>query len=193
MNNIKKLRWLLALAPLLCLMQSACTEVDNTYCRFPCRFVFNMQRHGISLALNTMVSTPGVFCDVSHVMHKGVSYYRFQTNHGQCDSVIFTQEDVLSTVLIGVHNGLIIGYGTFDTPYKLYAYDAQCRNCFDPDAVPVKDYHLRIDAAGMAHCQACGRSYNLNTGGNVVSGTTGKNLWRYHQATCNATVVSVVN
>lgn len=191
--NKKKYCVALATSCLSVLLLSSCTEVENTYCRFPCRFVFNMQRHGISLALNTMASTPGVFCDVSRVLHKGASYFRFATNHQQCDSVIFTQEDALSTVLIGVHNGIIIGFGAFDSPPIFYAYDAQCRNCFDPDAIPVKDYRLSMNTAGMATCKACGRSYNLNTGGNVVSGPSGKNLWRYQQASCNTVAVSVVN
>ena len=190
MNRLSRLT-IAALSVLL--LFTSCDEVENTYCKFPCRFVFNIQRHGISLALNTMVGTPGVFCEVSQVLHKGASYYRFQTNYNQCDSVIFTQEDALTTVLIGVHNGLIMGFGAFDSPPVFYAYDAQCRNCFDPDAVPVKDRRLSMDGAGMANCKTCGRTYNLNTGGNVVSGPAGKNLWRYGNATCNSAAVSVVN
>ena len=190
---MKKILFRLTLIVVAALMLPSCNNVEDTFCKFPCRFMFNTQRHGISLALNTMTSTPGVFCHVSRVLHKGVSYYRFQNSENQCDSVIFTQEDNLTTVHIGVNNGLIIGFGTFDIPPVFYAYDVQCRNCFDPEAIPVKDYTLSMLSGGLARCKACGRIYNLNTGGNVTQGTAGKNLWRYSNASCNAMVVNVVN
>ena len=73
-------------------------------------------------------------------------------------------------------NGLIVGFGNLDTPAHFYAYDLQCPNCFDIDALPQRNYELTVTGTGIATCKTCHRSYNLNTGGNIVSGERGKTI-----------------
>ena len=182
-----------ALCAVLCLALWGCSKADSEYCSYPCRFVFNQQRHGQSAALMGAVGGTGVFCKVTKTVHGGAQYYRFENSSGLADEVIFTAEDKQSTVLLGLNGSIIFGYGNLDDPKPFYAYDGECPNCFDPDAIPVRSRPLAMTSSGMATCAVCHRTYNLNTGGNVVGGDNGRKLYRYH-ASCSADgTVGVVN
>ena len=93
-------------------------------------------------------------------------------------------------------NGIIVGYGNLSTgasgAYTFYAYDAQCPNCFDYNAIPVKSYPLTMNTAGIATCAKCKRQYNMNTGGNCVN-DSGKGLTTYRSSTTGAFGYLVVN
>ena len=187
-------RLCLALAAVLAAaVLAACSKAEGEYSTRPCRFVFNTQRHAQSAALMSATSGTGVFCRVTLTTHGGARYYRFETNAGLKDEVIFTAEDQQTTVLLGMNSSLIIGYGNLDIPKPFYAYDGECPNCFSPEAIPVKSRPLTLTAAGMATCAVCHRTYNLNTGGNVVGGDGGTKLTRYHASCAADGSVSVVN
>ena len=157
---------------------TSCSDAENEYSSYPCRFVFNTARHGQSAALMSAMTGTGVFCKVTTVMEGGARYYRFSNNAGLTDKVIFTKEDQETTVLLGTNSSIIVGFGNLDDPKQIYAYDGECPNCFSPDAIPVHSYPLTLTTSGMAQCQVCHRQYNLNTGGNVVAGANGKKLDR---------------
>ena len=163
----RMLRRTLAALAALCLTATSCGDSESMYCRYPCRFVFNPATHASSAALLTTVGTPGTFCTVSRVTKGGASYYHFVTTDGISDDVIFTMEDQRSTVLIGLNNAIVFGYGNVDDPPVLYAYDMECPTCH--------------------------RQYNLNTGGNVVGGDPGKQLSRYRAHYAPGGVLSVIN
>ena len=95
-----------------------------------------------------------------------------------------------------MNNGIIVGYGNLSTgvtgAYTFYAYDAQCPNCFDYNAIPVKSYPLTMNSAGIATCAKCKRQYNMNTGGNCVN-DSGKGLTTYRSSTTGALGYLVVN
>ena len=189
----RMLRRTLAALAALCLTATSCGDSESMYCRYPCRFVFNPATHASSAALLTTVGTPGTFCTVSRVTKCGASYYHFVTTDGISDDVIFTMEDQRSTVLIGLNNAIVFGYGNVDYPPVLYAYDMECPNCFDPEAIPVRSHQIRTAQTGMATCPTCHRQYNLNTGGNVVGGDPGKQLSRYRAHYAPGGVLSVIN
>ena len=84
---------------------------------------------------------------------------------------------------MGRNNGLIVGFGNLDNPAIFYAYDAECPNCYNPSALPVRSYKLSVSSSGIATCANCKRSYNLNTGGNIVAGSAGNLLERYRATT----------
>lgn len=172
---------------------SACTGIESEYSTYPCRFVFNTTTHANSSALQSAVGGTGIFCKVSKETRSGANYYHFVTNQGLDDYVIFTAVDERTTVSLGMNNGIYFGYGNLDFPAVFYGYDAQCPNCFDPNAVPVKNYPLSVNTAGIASCGTCGRTYNMNTGGNIVSGDAGDKLTRYHASYSTAGVVSITN
>lgn len=166
---------------------------DPTFSRYPCRFVFDTQQHAVSSALlsATNALSPGVFCRVSTVMKGGASYYRFASTGGVTDDVIYTAVDQRTTVTLGMNNGLVFGYGSLSSPTTLYAYDTECPNCFDPNAVPVRAHTLTIGTTGVAVCPTCHREYDMNSGGNITKGERGKGLTRY-QTAWDGRVLSIV-
>lgn len=168
-------------------------DAQSEYTTYPCRFVFNMNTHGNSAALRSTVGSTGIFCKVSKTQKSGASYYHFQTNQSLSDDVIFTAEDTRTTVLLGMNNGIWVGFGNLDVPATFYGYDAECPNCFDPNAVPIKSKALSVNTSGIAKCSSCGREYNMNTGGNIVSGDAGVKLTRYHASYSTAGIVTVTN
>ena len=178
---------------LMAVLLLSCSSDENEYCSYPCRFVFNTQRHGQSAALMGATSGTGVFCKVTTTIRGGAQYYRFENNGGLTDNVIFTQEDKQTTVLLGLNGSLIVGWSNLDDPKQFYAFDGECPNCFSPDAIPVKSRQLTLSTSGMASCAVCHRQYNLNTGGNVASGDNGRKLNRYHASCAPDGTVSVIN
>jgi len=168
-------------------------DAQNEYATYPCRFVFNMNTHANSAALRSAVSSTGIFCKVSKTFKGGANYYHFETNQGLSDDVIFTAEDEKTTVSLGMNGAIWCGYGNLDIPAVFYGYDAQCPNCFDPNAIPKKSRPLSVSSAGIAKCSSCSREYNMNTGGNIVSGEAGNKLTRYHASYSSAGVVTVTN
>ena len=94
---------------------------------------------------------------------------------------------------VGMNNGLIVGYGNLDNPAVFFAYDLQCPNCYPPDAIPQRPYELKINGTGIATCSNCKRSYNLNTGGNIVTGQPGRKLIRYRGTSTGPFGILVVN
>lgn len=181
----------LLLATAALLLMAGCGE--NEYSKAPCRFVFNMNTHSQSAALLSTVNSKGIFCKVTKTIKGGATYYHFATNQGLSDDVIFTVEDQSTTVLLGLNGSVIFGYGNLDDPAVFYGYDGECPNCFDPNAIPVRSKPLTMSDAGMASCSVCKRKYNLNTGGNIVSGDNGSALTRYHAAYAASGVVTVTN
>ena len=172
---------------------TSCSDAENEYSSYPCRFVFNTARHGQSAALMSAMTGTGVFCKVTTTIRGGAQYYRFENNAGLTDNVIFTQEDKQTTVLLGLNGSLIVGWSNLDDPKQFYAFDGECPNCFSPDAIPVKSRQLTLSTSGMASCAVCHRQYNLNTGGNVASGDNGRKLNRYHASCAPDGTVSVIN
>lgn len=171
----------------------SCGDSVNEFSDYPCRFVFNMNTHANSAALRSAVSSVGVFCKVTQVVKGGASYYHFSTNQGLSDEVIFTAEDQRTTVSLGTNNGIWLGFGNLDTPPIFYGYDAECPNCFDPNAIPIRSKPLSVNTSGIATCNVCHREYNMNTGGNVVSGDKGSPLRRFRYAAYSAAGIVTVN
>lgn len=137
----------------------------------------------LASAMNSL--SPGVFCKISYKISGGASYFVFQNNQNASSESIFNAIDVRlqSEQRLGLYNGVIVGFGNLDNPAVFYAYDGQCPNCFDPNAIPLKSRPLAMDGSGIATCGICNRQYNMNTGGNVVSGDKGNKLTHYRAAT----------
>lgn len=163
-------------------MLSACAS-DDTYSDFHCNLYIDNSTHldaTLSSALNPL--SPGVFCRISY--DAASRSYAFVSNQGQSSKSVFDAEDTRrgNSGRIGMNNGLIVGYGNLSSDlsggYVLYAYDAQCPNCFDYTAIPVRNYQLTMTTAGMAVCANCKRQYNMNTGGNCTN-DSGKGLTQY--------------
>lgn len=170
------------LSLLLILFPLSCSNAEFEYSTIPCRFVFNNAlRNNATLATAMNPLSPGIFVYVSQ---QGVnpSYYVFRNNHGQCDSTIVNAIDDHTTTILGMQNGLIVGYGNLDNPAQFFAYDHQCPNCSHPDDLPQRNHPLSLATDGTASCATCQRRYNLNNGGQLIDGDPGAKLIRYR---CN--------
>ena len=166
----------------------ACSGDDYTYSSYHCNLVIDNATHNdvtLASAMNSM--SPGVFCKITYNNSKKA--YVFTNNQGQSSSTPLTASEIERlgrTSRVGLNNGLIVGYGNLSTSkeggYVFYAFDAECPNCFDFNAIPLRSYPLTMTTAGIAECANCKRQYNMNTGGNCINNTR-KGLTTYRAAT----------
>lgn len=175
----------------------SCGADDNTYSNLRLAiYIDNSTHQDATLATAMNAASPGVFCRVSY--EASSRSFVFASNQGQqSKSRLNAKETEMGFYgRIGMSNGIIVGYGNLSTgalgAYTFYAYDAQCPNCFDYNAIPVKSYPLTMNAAGIATCAKCKRQYNMNTGGNCIN-DSGKGLTTYRSSTTGALGYLVVN
>jgi hypothetical protein len=159
-------------------------------------YINNATHQDATLASAMNPASPGVFCLIRYDASKKA--FAFSSNQGLSSTSAMTaieQQQGFAT-RIGMNNGIIVGYGNLSTDvsggYSFYAYDVQCPNCFDYNAIPMKSYPLTMNAAGMATCAHCKRQYNMNTGGNCTN-NSGKGMTRYRCSTTGALGYLVVN
>lgn len=160
----------------------ACNNQGFEYNDYHPNLTIDNSKHlNTTLASSMDPMTPGVFCIISTTIKNGVYYYCFQNNYGDVSESMFNSIDqyMQSQLHMGLNNGLIVGYGNLDNPPHFYAYDLQCPNCFNPNALPLRNHTLTVSGTGIASCKDCHREYNLNTGGNIVAGDTGTMLKPY--------------
>lgn len=163
---------------------SSCGDVQNEYTVRTAYFIFDNSVHqNIVLSSAMNINAPGTFCKVKPYMVSSARAYIFENNHGQSEPSVENAIDQRRMVILGYNNSLIVGFGNLDIPAIFYAYDGECPNCFDPQALPVHSYPLTMTSAGLAVCATCKREYNMNSGGNIVNGDGGKKMTRYH-ASC---------
>lgn len=179
------------------LIAVACSGDDYTYSSYHCNLVIDNATHldaTLASAMNMM--SPGVFCKITYNNSKKA--YVFTNNQGQSSSTPLTASEIERlgrTSRVGLNNGLIVGYGSLsstDSGYTFYAFDAECPNCFDFNAIPLLSYPLTMTTAGISECANCKRQYNMNTGGNCIN-NTGKGLTTYRAASSGALGTLTVN
>lgn len=174
----------------------ACSGDDYTYSSYHCNLVIDNATHldaTLASAMNMM--SPGVFCKITYNNSKKA--YVFTNNQGQSSSKPLYQEELTRLAngsRVGLNNGIIVGYGNLSSTdnggYTFYAYDAECPNCFDFNAIPLRSYPLSMTSDGIAKCANCKRKYNMNTGGYCI---TGKKLTTYRAASSGALGSLMVN
>lgn len=167
---------------ILCL--TACANASDEYCRRPCYVVIDNSTHldgTLASALNS--TAPGVFCLIQKTQKGGANYYHCSNNQGISSDIQWTAVDQRVTSIVGMNNGIIVGFGNLDFPAIFYAYDRECPNCFDPDAIPVKSKPLTMDEQGHATCNVCHRVYDMNNRGYIISGESGEPMTRYPAST----------
>jgi len=171
-----------------------CGNTENEFTVGTCYFVFDNSIHQdpiLASAMNT--NAPGVFCVVTTTMRNGANYFVFTNSGGQTSSQLYNALDTRRTLALGFNGGIIVGFGALSMPAIFYAFDRECPNCFDPNAIPIKSRPLSVGADGKATCAVCHRKYDLNNNGFVASGEDGKRLTRYHAATTGPFGILSVN
>lgn len=148
----------------------SCGETEFKYTNFHCNFMLNnMQHQDATLASAMNINAKGIFCRISYQIKSGAKYFVFENTNGDRSEKIFNGEDELrkSDQHIGMNNGLIVGYSAYDDVFL--AYDNQCPQCFDYNALPVRNYPLSINSNGIAKCNNCKREFALSNEGNGMT------------------------
>ncbi len=172
---------------------NSCSDAQFEYSSRPCNVIVDntvFQDATIAAAMNQM--SPGVFCLVQKTISGGAQQFSFSTNTDLSSHRLFTAKEERMTLIFGLNNGVIVGFGNLDYPATFYAYDRECPNCFDPDAVPVKSKPLKMDTKGHASCGVCGRIYDMNNHGYIIQGEKGNPLTRFPASTTGPFGVLVV-
>ncbi len=155
-----------------CLVLIGC-KAEGEYSTWPCRFDYDNAIHqDQTLATAMNVDSRGVFCKISE---SGV-YYTFQNNQNMKSQQPKTAEESQRNYVLGVNNGIIVGFQTFNTtPYGGFvAYDAQCPNCVrNTNNYLNPKFPLSMSTSGIASCSRCGKKYDLNNGGIIQNGEEG--------------------
>ena len=172
----------------------ACGDSEFEYTDSRCYVIIDNSVHQdptLASAMNPIA--PGTFCLISETLSGGALHFVFKSNLGQESKTVENAIDQRRTFIFGYNNAIIVGFGSMDYPPQFYAFDAECPNCFDSTAIPVRSKRLQLSDTGVATCSTCKRQYNMNTGGNIISGDGGSKMTRYRGATDGPFTVLRVN
>ncbi len=150
----------------------SCSEAERLNDSFPAYFVFR----GTNTVpqLNAAMGGLGEFCTIQD---QG-STVLFSNLRGSTP-VNKTAVEGYMGFRLGRAGGFIVGQPTLmsDTP-GIVCYDLVCPNCYDESI----NRFLQLSASGIAECQRCRRTYNLNNLGIMEKGEPGtrNRLFRYN-------------
>lgn len=144
--------------------------------RYSCCFWFKYETHSTSIVFSA-VRSPGtyVFVTAKGDGANSVRHVYVSSNDGVTpteDNIIRNDDENYRLFLLGRSNeiGLIVGCTNFNGPV---AYDRSCPNCEKAETLKWADNRQHV------HCDGCGRTYMLDTGG-IVSGEKGDALLMYN-------------
>lgn len=155
---------------------SSC-DAEGEYSTWPCFFAYDNSLHlDANLSSAMSADSRGVFCKIWETTMGG-RYYWFQNNQGlDATSQPLTAIEQQADFVLGLHNGIIVGYQTFNTSPNggFVAYDVQCPNCVRREGNTLNPkYVVTMSANGIATCPKCGKKYDLNNGGMIQNGEEG--------------------
>ena len=166
--------WLLASS---CWLLAACSA-DEEYSTHACRFTYNNMIHNdatLASAMNN--SSRGVFCLISENTRAGVRYLVFENNLGQTSKQQETAEEVEAKFILGLNNGIIVGFQTLNTDGAnggFVGYDVQCPNCVSrTNNTANPNFRVTMESSGIATCSKCDKKYDMNNGGIILNGEEG--------------------
>ena len=165
------------------LVLCTCKNTEYEYSSKPCYFIFDNSTHNDPTLAAAMTPYSGTFVSVTITFKSGVRHFKFTSNQGTSSEKPFNGIDERRSLVLGMNEGIIVGYGVLTDPVTFYAYDRECPNCFSPEALPVKSYPLQTNNAGIATCNTCKRKYDLNNGGILAEGEKGNKMIRYRAST----------
>jgi len=170
-----------------------CGDTQNEFSGHRCYLVIDNNVHQDPTLAAAMTPYTGVFTTITLANHGGAQYFRFVSSQQTSSESIFNAIDARRTLMLGMNDGLIVGFGMLADPPVFYAFDRECPNCYDDSRVPIRSYALQVASNGIATCKACQRQYDLNNGGIIASGNAGQKLIRYRASTTGAYGVLSVN
>lgn len=167
-----------------CLMSgTGCQDADHTYSNLPAKFVFENAYQ--APALFTACNSMGEFCTIT--FSRDGKQFVFKGSSAT-SNVPLTAIVGYSGFHLGL-SGLIVGLPNMPeigkTESQVVCYDLACSNCYE-------DYNITkplVVQEGMATCNSCKRTYDLNNIGFVAKGETGRSLYRYRVSYVGNTLV----
>jgi len=167
-------RWLVGL---MGLMLVGC-NADQEFSTWPCRFSYDNSVYLDDVLASAMNNgSRGVFCQISETSSKGVRYLNFTSSTGQQSQKRETAMEMQANYILGMNNGIIVGFQTLNTDGAyggFVAYDVQCPNCVRANNNYINPtFYIRMAATGIATCSKCGRKYDLNNNGILQNGQAG--------------------
>ena len=177
------------LLSLICYLFLAGCSADEEYSTHACRFSYNNMVHNDATLASAMnENSRGTFCLISENTRAGVRYIVFENSAGLKSEKMETAEEVEAKFILGLNNGIIVGYQTLITegPNKGFVgYDVQCPNCVrrtNNTANP--NYRVTMESSGIATCSKCGKKYDMNNGGIIQNGEDeDRGLYKYVAST----------
>ena len=168
----------------------ACGDEGNRFSSYHCNLTIDNSKHLNAVLASAMdANNAGTFCIIGFTLKGGAKHYTFSNSQGLTSTSIFNAIDDRMKMQehIGMNGRLIVGYSNMEYPPVFYAYDGECPNCFDPNALPLRSYPLSLDGQGIgiATCAKCHRQYRLNQEG-IVANNTGKPLGQYRATSTGA-------
>ena len=177
MNNSRKLQHGLVLCIVFFTLHSSLftsCKADDEYSIHACRFSYNNMIHNdATLASALDFNSRGIFCLISEKTRAGARYLVFESNVGMQSQQIETAEEVEAKFILGLNNGIIVGFQTYNTqPYGGFvAYDVQCPNCVRRENNTLNPkFPVTMSTSGIATCGKCKKQYDLNNGGIIQNG-----------------------
>ncbi len=156
-----------------------CGNTEYEFSNKPCYFIFDNSTHNDPTLAAAMTPYSGTFVAVTLTFHSGARFFKFNSNQGTSSESKLDGIDTRRSLILGMNEGLIVGYGVLTDPVTFYAYDRECPNCFSPEEMPLRSYPLQISNTGLATCNTCKRKYDMNNGGILAEGEKGNKMIRY--------------
>ena len=124
----------------------ACGDVESEFSTAPCALYFDNQTHNDVTLFAAMTPLSGIFVTITTTSRSGAQYFVFTNNQGSSSQVVFDAKDKqrqqAGQLILGLNGAIIVGYGFSET---FYAYDRECPNCFDSNALPLRSYPLKVN------------------------------------------------
>lgn len=162
---------------------------DDTYTKYS-RFKasFSYQMVMTTDPLHTALTGPGHFCTIHLTPQKQLIFSSLTQSQtvNVAASAHYQTYVCLSGFVVGMANQPEIGMDGLG----VVCFDLACSNCYRDDAI---NRNITLREGGLAYCQRCKRTYNLNSQGIVHSGPDGRPLERYHILYDGANNMSISN
>ena len=166
---------------LLLLLASCTKQTEQFYNNKPARF--RVQFVQTIPPLNAALNGMGEFVTITQRTDVYI-YSNTQTSFSR--PVTSADRDYnymgLSGFIVGLPNIPPLG----SSVSQVVCYDLACPNCYEEQVVTRE---MQLQAGGKCYCRLCQRTYDLNNQGYVVSGTSGKSLYRYRVVYQNNTLL----
>ena len=156
---------LFAVTSIVLALFTSCSDNDSSrYSHYPASFSFNSSIHPYYIATN-----PGEFITITR---SGATAYKVEWAKGELTVQLSQQDIMLGGPYYGL-GGLIIGIPAAGDG-NIIACDLACPHCERAE----KKLTI-IHSHGHAHCNKCGSTFDLNSGGIPIEGPAQRTLWQY--------------